>query len=220
MGIIEDISERVKWEEVRLAEVREQRDVLVREVHHRIKNSLQGVLGLLRHHAVDNPEMADVIDVTIGRIYSIAIIHGLQAQALSEDVDLNDLIKCIVDASGYLVECKNILPHPVFLNQDEAVPIALVLNELVTNACKHRIEKSLVSIRLETNEDDIIIGISNHFDASRPVSTPGGQGMRLVKSLLPRKGAEIVVVRTGDIYSVELILSPPVTRIKQLTIEG
>lgn len=213
-GFAHDITDRIDQEERRLVEVREQRDVLVREVHHRIKNNLQGVVGLLRQHAIDHPEMADVVEVTIGRIYSIAIIHGLQAQALSEEVDLCSLVTSIVDASDGGVEYQNNLGCPVLLNRDEAVPIALSLNELLTNACKHRTGKSLAAVRLESSGDETIITISNQFDAGRDVGTGGGQGMNLVKSLLPKKSADLMVVRTGNIYSVELKLSPPVTIVK------
>lgn len=209
-----DITERVGREARRLAEVKEQRDVLVREVHHRIKNHLQGVVGLLRQHAIDHPEMADLIEVSIGRVYSIAVIHGLQAHSLTEEVDLDALMKSIVEASGARIDYANTLDATVFLSGDETVPVALVLNELIANACKHRIENSPVLIRMETNEDNTRITIRNRFDADRLPVSRNGQGLNLIQSLLPRKSAHLAIERSGDIFQAELKLSPPVTILK------
>ena len=210
-GFVRDITDQVGREAKRLDEVKEQRDVLVREVHHRIKNNLQGVVGLLRQHVVDHPDMEDVVKVLIGRIYSIATIHGLQAQALSEKVNLDELMKSIADASGCQLDYKNDLTHSVFLNREETVPIALVLNELLTNACKHRSAKSIPVVRLKTSGADTLVTIANHFDADRPTVAGNGQGLNLVKSLLPQKSAILTVERFGGIYTTELKLSPPVT---------
>lgn len=210
MGIVKDITERIERETLRLSEVLEQRDALVREVHHRIKNNLQGVVGLLRQHAIDHPELKELIDVVIGRIYSIAIIHGLQAQTLVEEVKLDSLIKAIIDASEGNVSYRNDLQSPVFLSRDESVPIALVLNELITNACKHRLANTTLEVRLCSDSDGSLITITNSFEVGKQQDAGGGQGLALVKSLLPRKYARLLAVQKGNMYSVELKLSPPV----------
>ncbi len=211
MGMVEDITERVEKEELRLHEVRVQRDVLVREVHHRIKNNLQGVVGLLRQNASDHPELAGVIATTLGRIYSIALIHGLQAASVSEAVDIDRLLLSIVDASEQCIDYHNNLTCSVLLNQEEAVPIALALNELLTNACKHRTTNSRVKLLIGNNSGHTQIEISNQTDEDLHPPENKGQGLNLVKSLLPRRNADLLLVRAGNIYSAELKLSPPVT---------
>ncbi|MCX7194221.1 MAG: PAS domain S-box protein [Proteobacteria bacterium] len=209
MGMVEDISERVEREAQRLSEVKEQRDVLVREVQHRIKNHLQGVVGLLRQSAIDHPDLVDVINAAVGKIRSIAIIHGLQASTLSEEVSLADLMEHIIDATCARIEYENSLKQPVFLNREEAVPIALVLNELLTNACKHRSANSPAIVRFGTSGDNILITIANHADAGRQAAD--GQGLNLVRSLLPRKSAHLEIGFVGDVFTAELMLSAPVT---------
>ncbi|OGT19982.1 MAG: hypothetical protein A2342_08850 [Gallionellales bacterium RIFOXYB12_FULL_54_9] len=204
-----DITERVGREAQRLTEVKEQRDVLVREVHHRIKNHLQGVVGLLRQHAVNHPEMAGIIEISVGRVCSIAIIHGLQSQSLSEEVDLDALIKSIVEASGVRVFFENRLVTPVFLNREETVPVALVLNELIANACKHRTRNSQVDIRVVMSGAYTRITIENQFETGKLAAA--GHGLNLVKSLLPRKSAHLAIEQHGDVFAVELKLSAPVT---------
>ena len=211
MGMVQDITERVSREELRMTEVREQRDVLVREVHHRIKNNLQGVAGLLQTHADLHPELAGVIEAAIGRIYSIANIHGLQANTLTEEINLEGLIGSIVETFGCHVEFINEQPHPVLLSREVAVPIALVLNELLTNAFKHHSGNSPVTIQSNIIGADTIITIVNNYDLCRFEAAKGGYGLKLVKSLLPRKSATMTVVQADNIYQVELKLSPPVT---------
>lgn len=209
--IVEDINSRIEQEDRRLAEIREQRDVLVREVHHRIKNNLQGVVGLLRQHALDHPEMTEVIDVTVGRIYSIAIIHGLQAQSASEEVALEQLMKSVIDASDGNIGYQNKLLRPVFILREESVPLALVLNELITNACKHRIPFSMVNVSLDMSGDETVIEISNQFDPARNNESGSGQGLNLVKSLLPKRSADLVLTHNAGVFSVVLTLSSAVT---------
>lgn len=210
MGIVEDITERVEQETYRLTEINEQKNTLVREVHHRIKNSLQGIVGLLRQHAADHPALAGVIDAVVGKIYSIAVIHGLQAQTLTEEVDLASLMENIANASGGPVIYENDLTHPVFLNRDEAVPVALVLNELAANACKHRSMNGPVTIRLRMDETHAVITITNSFDGSRDGAAGEGQGLHLVRSLLPREFACLALNRREGKFSAELKLTQPV----------
>ena len=208
-GFARDITEQVNQEEQRLGKVRLQRDALVREVNHRIKNNLQGVTGLLHQYGTDHPELVAVIKVILDRINSIAIIHGLQAQGLTEDIDLDKLIKGIVNASGITASYTNELQNPVFLNRAESVPIALVLNELYTNACKHRLAKSIPSIHLTASGTVAIINFSNNFEMRTTPDSAQGQGLNLIKLLLPQKTTTLSINRSDGVYSTELRLAPP-----------
>lgn len=211
MAMVEDISERMEQEETRLRKVKEQRDVLVREVHHRIKNNLQGVAGLLHQHALDHPEMNDITQKSINRIYSIAVIHGMQSQSMSEEVELVELIHNIVKASGTSAVYEIERDNPVFLDRDEGVPIALVLNELITNATKHSCGNRSVLVSMKNHGSDTVIIIANEYDPNR-MPSKDGQGLNLVKSLLPHNHASMQVSHNEDRFSVVLTLSPPVIK--------
>src|SRR4030095_425043 len=80
-GVADDVTEREAAERQRMEAVVKQRDILVREVHHRIKNNLQGVAGLIQQAAVARPEVAPALEEAAAQIQAIAQVHGLQIRA-------------------------------------------------------------------------------------------------------------------------------------------
>src|SRR3970040_1533417 len=94
-GIAEDITDSKRAEQERLTHALRQRDALVREVHHRIKNSLQGVVGLLQLHARERPGMEEPIRAAIARVNSGAAVHGLYAGGDGGGVRLCDVVDAI-----------------------------------------------------------------------------------------------------------------------------
>jgi len=119
------------------------RDSVEREVHHRIKNHLQGVAGLLRQHADEHPEIRPIMDATITQIQAVAAIHGLQGKQADSRVNLCDMVSSIASTVGGLTKAR-IVPSimadsamPAQIAENEAVAVALILNELIMNAVKH-----------------------------------------------------------------------------------
>jgi PAS domain S-box-containing protein len=83
VGISRDITEHKFAEIERVANLEKQRDVFVRDVHHRIKNNLQGVIGLMRQHISARPEAKAAIEAAIGQVHTIAVVHGLHSRLTS-----------------------------------------------------------------------------------------------------------------------------------------
>ena len=209
MGIVEDITARIEEETHRQSENIKQKEMLVRAIHHRIGNGLQRIIGLLRQYVSGHPEMAEVTNRAIGMIYSVATIHGMQSSSASEEVDLAALMENIISKCGCRITFSNELISPVFLNKDQAVPVALALNELVGNACKHCSINSSIAISLKANESRVAITIANHFDSSRIAVMGGGKGLNLVKLLLPKESANILITQTGNVFLIELTFTYP-----------
>lgn len=220
MGIIRDITARRRAEELRIQHAKAQRDTLVREVHHRIKNNLQGVVGLLRQHTTKHPRLREPLEAAIGQVNSMAIVHGLYGRDSSKHIVLCEMVVAICHAAGGLTG-KTIEPHvsvkvesPVRVSNEEAVPLALILNELVFNAVKHE------------HGDDGPARVYVHdeaFGASVCIVTPTAQlpqgfdfmtglglgiGLNLVKSLLPPDGCRLRLTNEGTDVIAELQLSP------------
>ena len=202
------------------------RDALVREVHHRIKNNLQAVVGLLRRQMAAHPGLAEPLETAIGQVNTIAIVHGLQGRDPTEHPRLKDLLAGIAVAAENVVGRTLVLPPlaklgGLAIDADETVPIAMVLNELLLNALKHSSggdDTLPAEVMIDRRDDGVVLAIINSFDdPGGPLASlrsGSGNGLKLVQALLPTRGASLSWYRRapGRIVT-ELVLSPPVLRL-------
>lgn len=225
-GFAQDISERRERERQRLADAVAHRDTLVREVHHRIKNNLQSVAGLLRLELGKYLEMNPRLEKAIGQVHAIAAVHGLQSASPEETTLLSDTVREICHALQeqfqrpvvFRIENEPSDFVPVQIDKEEAVAIALVLNELILNAVKHTPEGGIdpvVALRSDGHHAQVSIcnslagseGGDFDFASDRGINT----GLRLVRSLLPKQGAELSYAKDGEKRLVtRLLLAAPV----------
>jgi PAS domain S-box-containing protein len=223
VGIKLDITDRKNAETFRINALERQRDSLVREVHHRIKNHLQGVTGLLRNSLRQNDLLRPYLQKSIDQIQTIAQVYGLQSSSHDTQMRLCDLLRSTSSNNcdaNIQVECELPAHSCTHLSQDEAVPIALILNELITNAKKHVTPNGPpqpIKIRLVLNgeKQQALITIR-----SGPAQLPMGlnlqthegigTGLELVLALMPHKNAELQLREDGDDVVASLLLQPPV----------
>lgn len=230
-GIIllsEDITERRKDEAERIAAVERQRDVLVREVHHRIKNHLQGVIGLMRNSIFEHPEIGPPMEEVVGRVSAIIQVYGLQGRRPDTQVHVCDLLRGIAEsltgAVPIVIE-RMTEGKEAILTAEEAVPIALVINELITNAVKHiespdphRPVRLLLDIRPDVVRLEVCGGPSwlpGDFDYASGNTV--GSGLELVRALLQSKMTTLSYRQEGDMVVAELTLRPPVVSCVSVT---
>jgi PAS domain S-box-containing protein len=199
------------------------RDTLVREVHHRIKNNLQGVAGLLQLELGKFMELDPRLADAISQVNAIAIVHGLQAEHADECIRLCDSISHICTMVSELAQHPILfqIKHehtfiPVQIEGNEAVSVALVLNELILNAVKHSPKGSstpVVSLEADGTGATIYIrnGVSGvpdfNIDTGKGLST----GLSLVRSLLPKDGAKLgYALEPQGFITARLFLTAPV----------
>lgn len=219
-GIFIDRTECKRLEKERLTNEKAQRDTLVLEVHHRIKNNLQGVTGVLRLFTENHPEIAEPLNLAISQVHGVAVIHGLLGRASLTQVRICELTVAISQGIETLWQ-KPIsvdIPDcwvPCTIAEAEAVPLALILNELIANAVKHGgLGKVRIIIRHEPNPESIRLSI--HNTGSIPVefgvgdASRFGTGLQLTMSLLPREGAKLTWTQEGEIVITLLELDAPV----------
>lgn len=206
--LAEDVTASLQLEQQRLEDAVSQKEDLVREVHHRIKNNLQGVAGLLQQSAMREPMLSDILGEVAGQIHAVAQVHGLQIQdqrlspegvvlAISENLRHTFGQKICFqtgdDQLGQAEESGWLVP------EQEAVPFALVINEIITNAFKHGDEESDVNIALMSDESSFSVLVSNvgslprDFDLSTLPVSPCGLG--LIKALMPKRGAHLALTQ-------------------------
>jgi PAS domain S-box-containing protein len=211
-----DVSAQRVAERARLQAAIDQREVLVREVHHRIKNNLQGVAGLLQQNAARRPEVAAVLSEAVGQVQAIAQVYGLQVGATGP-LEVAGLLRAIALSvqrtfgRNIQVQVDGDVPH--LLPEAEAIPVALTLNELFTNAIKHGSvfePATHVRCRLSVLGETLVIRISSRaslpagFDLAQARS--GVSGLGLVRALLPRRSATLSLQQDGGdvVATVEL----------------
>jgi len=142
-GIIQDITERKEAEEA-LANIETARK---KEIHHRIKNNLQVISSLLDLQAdkFDNLKVIEAFRESQNRVISMALIHeelykGEGNDTLNFSTYIRELAENLFQT--YSLNSKNIslcidMEENVFLNMDIAVPLGIIVNELVSNSLKH-----------------------------------------------------------------------------------
>lgn len=221
LAMIEDISARKRAEKERLAHEAAQREALVREVHHRIKNNLHGVLGLLRQHVAQHPETAMVIEEAINQIGAVAVVHGLQGRHSGDNISLQALLREITQLAHTTIggidkhpELHIALPEPVTIAAHEVVAIALLLNELLLNAIKHGAADSTPQVELHDGGATARIEITNRGQLPQGFDFEKGRGMGtglgLVKALMPRKGATLSLRQADNRIVATMLLEAPV----------
>lgn len=230
VATLTDSTKYKQREQQRLSEESAHRDALVREVHHRIKNNLQGVTGILRNFAALHPEFTDPITTAVSQVQSIAVFYGLQGHVAQAKVRLCELTSAIATNNESLWQTPiavDIPPQwvPSRITETEAVPLALVLNELISNAVKHgdRTKGVSITLRHEPLPYMVQVTITNLGqlppDFDFPYHPTTGAGLQLIASLLPRTSATLSWQRQDDNVIVRLELAPPIITLEQEEME-
>lgn len=219
---ITDITDFQRQAQQQREKEQKHRDTLVREVHHRIKNNLQGIIGMLRGFGNAHPQLQAPITEVIGQVQSISVIHGLQGQACMDQVRLCELTSAVATSIGSLWQtpvCVDI-PEPWLpcrIHQTEAVPVALVLHELILNAVKHGGQQHAdvrITLRKGREPDVVQITICNPGHWPQEVMA-GHAGLDLVAALMPRSGATLSMEQQNDRAVTRLEFQPPVIQAEQ-----
>jgi PAS domain S-box-containing protein len=219
--VASDVTEQRAAQEARLEAAIAQREMLVREVHHRIKNNLQGVAGLLQQIAERKPEVGAAIEEVVGQVQAIAQVYGLQVGS-DGPLSIVSVIEAITGSVqrtfGRTFSCRIEGSDAAgwSLPEVEAIPIALTLNELLTNAVKHSANGSAegtIGCVLDCDDDSIRVAISNRARLPAGFSLariPNGvSGLGLVRALLPKKSASLSIEQSGDDVVATVTLRPP-----------
>ena len=197
--------------------------ILLREISHRVKNSLQIVSGMLHLQAssVDNDALRAHLAEASGRVSAIGRAYErLSYDADVRDIDLGPYLQDVcADAISVASHCKLDFHavQGIQLDADRAISLALILNELVTNAAKYAFSdrsNGHIWVRLARQDENTAlisvrddgVGLPAGFDLSKS----RGLGMRIVAALSKQLGAAISHPR--DLDGTEFILMVPLQR--------
>jgi len=198
MAIMRDVTERKRADEELRASLRE-KEVLLREIHHRVKNNLQIVSSLInmKSRGVSDPDALARFTDSLERIKSIAMLH--EKLYLSKNLDKIDFAEYAPNlvmslASTYRVDPERVRLEvdvkDVSLELDAAVPCGLILTELVTNALKYAFpagRRGRIRIEIARQPDDTVVVRVADTGAGMPEQRPAGNkdslGLKLVATL-------------------------------------
>jgi PAS domain S-box-containing protein len=218
--IFSDHTESHQREQQRMVHEAAHREALVREVHHRIKNNLQGIGGLLQQFARLNPEIAEQMQLVAGHLNGISVIHGLQGRHEKSRVRLCELTREIAQATSTIWQTPIDIDIPAHwrwrvVAEKDAVSIALVLNELLVNAVKHGGKAQghvSVTLRQGRGAEGVELTILNagHLRNNQDRPTAHHHGLQLIESLQPRVGFTMTLAQNGEQVQTLLQMTAPV----------
>jgi two-component sensor histidine kinase len=197
-----EVEERKRAEASLQTSLRE-REVLLKEIHHRVKNNMQVISSLVsfQSDAIDDPAVRSVFDDLRGQVRTMALVHEKLYQ--SESLARIDFAEYARGLSGYLERmygsaASNVRVtfdvDPVLLSVETAVPCGLILNELASNAFKHAFRDGRsgeISISLHSNADGrVCLGVGDNG-----IGLPADMNWRELPSL----GLQIVQMLAGQL---------------------
>ncbi len=191
--VTEDITER-KLADEKIKAALQEKEVLLREVHHRVKNNMQVVSSLLFLQAsrTENEQARQALLESQQRILAMAMIHevlysGQNLAAIDLSVYLKRLVDHLQGAYSNQSDIRVVLEADhVEIDINQAVPCSLIFNELITNAFKHAFpdgRKGTVRIRVYLSHDkEVVLELSDNgvgFALDQDLSKPSSLGLKL-----------------------------------------
>ncbi len=220
---LRDISEQVQAEEQIKASLQE-KEVLLREIHHRVKNNMQVISSLLALQAgyTDDEDANQMFRESQNRIRSMALVHELLYQ--SHDLAHIDFVEYVHKLTRHLLYSYltdpgriglEIVSDPIYLEIDMAIPCGLIINELISNSLKHAFpdnRKGIIRVELRTDGNglhtiivrDNGVGIPEKLNVHQTETL----GLQLVTSLAGQLNATIGLHRyRGTTFEIRFALN-------------
>lgn len=221
-GADKDITERKKAEDQIRRSLKE-KDVLLKEIHHRVKNNMQVISSLINLQArnIKDKGVLDVFKETQNRIRSMALIH--ERLYRSEDLASIDFGDYVSGITGYLFSSYGINSEVIkrkvdikgiSLDINKAIPCGLIVNELVTNSLRHAFpdaRKGEIYVGIYKSDDkkftltvsDNGVGLPENFDIKK-VDT---LGLQLVLTLVEQLGGTLKLDTSGGTkFDIEFLI--------------
>ncbi len=193
-----EIRERQNSERKLRSSIKEM-NVLLKEVHHRVKNNLQVISSLfdMIKRRAKHPETIDYLNEAHAKVFTMSLIHSqlYQSDRLDE-INMGKFIRSFVgQLAQFYPDGRNILlniaAEDIYLSVTHAIPAALALNEIISNAFKHAFEgrdKGKISIKFEKSGDQNVhllisdngIGIPKQIDIDHTETL----GIKLIRNLI------------------------------------
>ena len=197
LGVSEDIT-KLKQSEIKIKKSLDEKETLLREIHHRVKNNLQIIASLLhlQESTVNDGELANILKESESRVKSMAIVYDKLYQSPNfTDINFKKYIEKLVYDILYTYGIKKgtikaqMDIEDILLNIDTAIPLGLIINELITNSVKYAFPQKQGNItiqlkslpkKMEITIADDGIGIPEDINLENPETL----GLQLLNNLV------------------------------------
>ncbi|MBL7964645.1 MAG: sensor histidine kinase [Flavobacteriales bacterium] len=201
---------------------KEEKEVMIKEIHHRVKNNLQIVKSLIRFQMdqVNDPRTTELFNECVNRVSAMALVH--EQTYLSKDlanIDVNNYLAHLTRdlCYAYTIDIKldlDIRINVSTLSVDTLIPLGLLINEVISNSLKYAFKgrkQGTIFVHLDGTEQgglnmrigDDGVGLPDHGKWERPQSL----GMELIHTLAGQLDARIALVPgTGTVYELSSIV--------------
>jgi len=196
-GTIQDITEQ-KENEKKLKNAIKEKDLLLSEVHHRVKNNLAIIHGLLQLEMfnTDDEQLKNILYQSQMRIHSMALIHETLYSSgdfanIKFGAYIDELITLLIETYGNETKeiSVNLEADDVKLNINQAIPCALMVNELLTNSLKHAFpeqDTGTITVKIIEEKQNVTVNVSDNgigFEKIPDLDTSNTLGLTLINKL-------------------------------------
>lgn len=216
-------SELLKQKEI-LESKNAEKEILLKEIHHRVKNNLQIIVSLLNLQSrnFEDQDVLDAINETQNRIISMSLVHQRMYQTSDfVAIEFKDYTNLLIENIRILFADKekqikefNEIPSDFKIDIERAIPLGLIINEMVTNSFKHAFKKDKESneihINLEKKAETFILRYKDNgvgFPENFNVATAETLGIQLIAALVEQIEGELSYYnKDGAVYEIILAL--------------
>jgi len=212
--------------EMTLKKSLEEKEILLREIHHRVKNNLQLITSLLnlQFKNIDDQRVIDAVSKSKDRIYSMALIHTKLYQSsnltsINFGEYINELVTSVIDSYSLNNNIKCDVSHTnTVFNIDLCINLGIIITELLTNAYKHAFKnktEGLVKVQListaNTKHQLIIEDNGTGMKENLDINNPQTLGLEIVSGLIDQIDGTIETSSQGGLkYVIRFESSKPI----------
>lgn len=184
-----------------------EKEYLLKEIHHRVKNNLETISSLLSLQTaqIDNPELQEIMIESQNRVQSMGMIHQNLYQG--ENMTAIEMKQYFLNLGGYIIDTFDAKDRiefdctmdPLELDVDRAIPIGLIVNELITNSLKYAFpdkRKGEINISLSETDLHLLLKVCDNGIGKNSGIKGTGFGTQLVNLLTKQLDGKMTLVTT------------------------
>lgn len=217
LGVAADITARKLAEEITKKSLKE-KELLLKEIHHRVKNNLQIIVSLLKLQSrfVYDERDLDIFNKSRSRVETMSLIH--EKLYKSKDISQIDIGNYLKDLVSHLLKAYNvnneidftITSENILLTIDTSIPCGLIVNELINNILKHAFphgHKGIISVDIKKCGEKVVLTVSDNgvgMPENFSQDNSDSLGMQLIETLVKQLEGTVNVDKTnGTAFKIE-----------------